>query len=66
MKTEIHFGFNPDVCLAISKRGVILADENVPESGAIQKALGYELIRFPSAQKTREMNPGLKAWDCVG
>ena len=60
----VHFGFDPAVCLRISKRGAILADSKVAKThgASIQKALGYELIEVPSGEKykTRETKQALE------
>lgn len=60
----IYFGFNPDACLAISKTGAILADENLLETHGLvlQKSLNYELIAVPSGEKhkTRETKEALE------
>jgi 3-dehydroquinate synthase len=55
LSTEIYFGFDPEICLRISKRGAVLADAQIAKTwgSAIQNALGYELIPVPSGEKNK-------------
>lgn len=63
-RPKIHFGFDPEICLSISKRGAILADAQIADTFGteIQNALNYELISVPSGEKykTRETKQALE------
>ncbi len=63
-KTEIYFGFRPEICLNLAKQGAILVDTQIAKMHGtlIQKTLGYELILVPSGEKhkTRETKQALE------
>lgn len=62
--TDIHFGFDPQFCHAIAKRGAILIDAHIaPTHGPrLQNSLGFDLIEVPSGEvhKTRETKQKLE------
>ncbi|PIS02209.1 MAG: 3-dehydroquinate synthase [Chlamydiae bacterium CG10_big_fil_rev_8_21_14_0_10_42_34] len=64
LSTKLYFSLNTELCLDISKTGVILVDESIAKTHgkALQKTLGYEMIAVPSGErsKTRETKQRLE------